>query len=575
DYSIGGKAPYVSSITALNTSPTNAGVVNYQVNFTEPVTGLDVSDFILNTNLGSAGITEISGSGNSYVASIDTGVGDGMLRLDLADDDSIVTSLGIPLGWEGAGNGNFTGEVYSIDKTPPSIVSIARANPSPTNALSVDFAVTFSEAVSGVDLSDFSLSTQNGAVLTAITGSGATYTVTVTTGIGNDDLRLDFVDNDSVSDPTGNTTTTGFTGGESYSVDRAAPFITSITPAGKPDSSGVDYTVSFSEPVTGVDGGDFSLFTMNGAAITNISGGGNQYIVSVSVQPGSDSIRLDLLDNDSIVDGIGNPLGGVGGGNGNYMGGIFNIAIDTPIVTSIIRAGASPTHAANVNFIVTFSEVVDGVDASDFQITGGAIHTIQNLSPFYVVNVTAGAIDGELKLDLIDDDSIHNAQGITLGGNGIGNGNFSGEAFIIDRTPPLVTSIVRAGNNPTINPTADFIVTFSEPVQGVELGDFKVTGSNVILSSVLNLQDANPFFWITVGTGAGSGTIRLDLSDNGNITDQAGNPLANNNYTTGESFTLAKTPVDFTAPTINALPGNLTNTPFSPPSWSTVWNAQA
>lgn len=575
DYSIGGKAPYVSSITALNTSPTNAGVVNYQVNFTEPVTGLDVSDFILNTNLGNAGITEISGSGNSYVASIDTGVGDGTLRLDLADDDSIVTSLGIPLGWEGAGNGDFTGEIYSIDKTPPSIVSIARANPSPTNALSVDFAVTFSEAVSGVDLSDFSLSTQNGAVLTAITGSGATYTVTVTTGIGNDDLRLDFVDNDSVSDPTGNTTTTGFTGGESYSVDRAAPFITSITPAGKPDSSGVDYTVSFSEPVTGVDGGDFSLFTMNGAAITNISGGGNQYIVSVSVQPGSDSIRLDLLDNDSIVDGIGNPLGGVGGGNGNYMGGIFNIAIDTPIVTSIIRAGASPTHAANVNFIVTFSEVVDGVDASDFQITGGAIHTIQNLSPFYVVNVTAGAIDGELKLDLIDDDSIHNAQGITLGGNGIGNGNFSGEAFIIDRTPPLVTSIVRAGNNPTINPTADFIVTFSEPVQGVELGDFKVTGSNVILSSVLNLQDANPFFWITVGTGAGSGTIRLDLSDNGNITDQAGNPLANNNYTTGESFTLAKTPVDFTAPTINALPGNLTNTPFSPPSWSTVWNAQA
>lgn len=576
DYSIGGKAPYVSSITALDPNPSNAGVVNYQVNFTDPVTGVDAADFFLTTSISDAGIAGVSGSGNSYLVSVNTGTGDGTLRLDLADDDSIVTSLGIPLGWEGAGTGNFSGDIYSVDKTAPSVVSIMRANPNPTNAASVDFSVTFSEFVSGVDPTDFNLSTLNGATLANIAGSGANYTVTVLTGNENDDLRLDFIDNDSVSDPTGNTTSTGFTGGESYSVDRAAPAVTSIIPVGKADSSGVDYTVSFSEPVTGVDGGDFSLFTMNGAAITNISGGGNQYIVSVSAQPGRDSIRLDLLDNDSIVDGIGNPLGGVGAGNGNTMGGIFNIAIDTPIVTSIIRAGASPTNASNVNFIVTFSEFVDGVDTGDFQMTGGGtINTIQNLSPFFVVNVNAGAMDGELILDLIDDDSIHNAQGITLGGDGLGNGNFSGEAFTIDRTPPQVTSIVRAGNNPSINPTADFIVTFSEPVQGVEPGDFKVTGSNVILSSVLNLQNADPFYWITVGTGAGSGTIRLDLIDNGNITDRAGNPLANNNYTTGESFTLAKTPVDFAAPTINAVPGNLTNTPLSPPSWSTVWNAQA
>lgn len=575
EYIIGGKAASVTAITRMNPSPSNADQVNYQVTFSDAVSGVDASDFFLDSNLTGAGITGVSGSGNTYVVTVNTGSGDGTLRLDLADDDSIVTSLGLPLGWEGSGTGNFIGESYSVDKSEPSILSITRAHSSPTNAASVDFAVNFTESVTGVDLSDFALSTSNGATLANITGSGASYVVTVNTGNGNDALRLDFVDNDSVIDPAGNTTLAGFNTGEDYIVDRAAPVVTSITPFGAPDAPSVDFIVSFSEPVTGVDGGDFFLSTMNGAAITNVTGSGGQYIVSVAIQPGSDSIRLDIADNDSIVDGIGNPLGGAGFGNGNFMGGIHNVAIDTPIVTSIIRATANPTNAAVAAYIVTFSEVVDGVEASDFVLTNGSINNIQNLSPFFIVNVNTGAVDGDMKLDLVDDDSIRNAQGVALGGNGTGNGNFNGEAFTIDRTPPQVTSIVRAGSNPTLTPTADFIVTFSEPVLGVEPGDFTVKESNVILSSVISLQNADPFYWVTVRTGAGSGSIRLDLFDNGNITDRAGNPLANNGYINGEIFTLAKTTVDFPAPIITAIPGGLTNNPFSPLSWSPVPNAQA
>ncbi|MCE7918422.1 MAG: hypothetical protein DYG85_02745 [Chloroflexi bacterium CFX1] len=571
EYILGDAAPFVSSIARLDRDPSNAGVVNYQATFTDAVTGVDASDFVLT---GGAGIANVSGSGNSYVVSVNTG-GDGILRLDLADDDSIASSLGLPLGWEGATNGNFSGETYTVDKTPPAILSIARATPSPTNAASVDFVVTFNESVSGVDLADFAISTTSGAALTGINGAGASYIVTVATGNGNDTLRLDFVDNDSILDPAGNTTLAGFSNGESYAVDRAAPVVASIAPVGGADASSVDFAVSFSEPVIGVDGGDFFLQTMNGATITNIAGGGSQYVVSVAIQPGSDSIRLDVADNDSIADEIGNPLGGAGSGNGNFMGGIHNASIATPIVTSIIRASANPTNAATAAFIVTFSEIVEGVDAGDFVLTNGTIRDIQNLSPFFVVNVETGAVDGEMRLDLVDDDSIHNAEGVALGGSGAGDGNFSGEAFTLDRAAPQVASIIRAGNNPTLGPTADFIVTFSEPVLGVESSDFTITGSNVILSSVVNLQNADPFYWVTATIGAGSGTIRLDLFDNGNITDRAGNLLANNGFITGESFTLAKTTVDFSAPVIAAIPGNLTNNAFSPPSWSVVPDARA
>lgn len=579
EYTIGGSAPSVTSITRQNASPTNAGSVNFQVTFSESVSGVDAADFILATNLPGASIANVTGLGNSYTVSVNTGSGDGNLRLDLADNDTILDSLNIPLGGVGAANGNFTSvDFYSIDRSSPAVTSIAPANLNPTNAASVDFAITFSEPVNGVDITDFAPITNNGAILKAITGSGANYIVTAATGAGNDTLRLDFIDNGTVSDLAGNITSIGFTNGIAYTIDRSAPFVTSITPIGKqPNASSVEYTVSFSEAVTDVDGGDFFLSTINRAAITNVTGAGSQYVVSIALQPGSDSIRLDMNDNDSIVDGFGNPLGGPGMGNGNIIGGVFNIAIDTPITTSIIRATASPTNAASVDYIVTFSEPVSGVDAGDFIAGNGAfISNVSNSNPFYIVTVNTSASNGEVKLDLIDNDSIVNEQGITLGGNGAGNANFtSGESYFIDRTAPQITSIVRASGNPAINPTADFIVTFSEAVNGVEGTDFVLAQSNVIKSSVVTVQNVNPFYWVTVNTGIGSGTIRLDLFDNGNITDLAGNPLVNNTYVLGESFTIAKTPVDFSAPGINSPSKPLTNNPYIPLMWSAVWNAQA
>jgi WD40-like Beta Propeller Repeat len=89
-------------------------------------------------------------------------------------------------------------------------------------------------------------------------------------------------------------------------------------------ASNVRFTVAFSEAVTGVDATDFTLATtggISGASISSISGSGDTYMVTVNTGSGHGTIRLDVVDDDSIKDGSNNPLGGVGGGNGSFVGG--------------------------------------------------------------------------------------------------------------------------------------------------------------------------------------------------------------------------------------------------------------
>jgi hypothetical protein len=571
EYIIGQSYANVTSITRLNSSPTNSSNVNFQVTFSEAVTGVDVSDFILSTNIPNAVVDNVSGSGNIYTVSVSSANVDGTLRLDLVDDDSVTSGSLQPLGGVGLGNGNFSnGEVYTIDRTPPKTISITRVNPSPTSLASINFLVTFSESVTGVDISDFVLTTNNNTQLVNVTGSGNLYTVTVNTNVGNDEIRLDFVNNGSVLDLANNPTNENFTTGETYSIDRTAPFVTSITRANV-NGLGVDFTVRFSEAVTGVDGSDFFLSTINNAVITSVTGANDFYTVSVLLNPGTDVIRLDLINNNSILDVYGNLL------NANFTNGeVYSTSFGVPVVASIVRASNNPTNASTIDFIVTFTELVNGVDVNDFVVSNnGFVTNINNANPFYVVTVNTRTNEGLLKLDLIDNDSIINSENIPLGGEGIGNANFTnGESFTIDKTPPQVTSIIRASNNPTIDSVVNYIVTFSEPVMNVDTSDFFVTTSN-LNSFAVNVQNQNPFYIINVSTGAGSGNLRLDLLNNNSITDLAGN-LLTSHFTNGESFTVAKPSVNFDAPNLftNRIP-TLSNNPRPNISWSNVKNAQA
>lgn len=113
--------PVVLSITRVNPNPSAFSTVNFTVNFSENVTGVNAGDFSLSTtNISGTSIAQVTGSGSTYNVSVNTGSGNGYVQLNLVDDDSIKDSQNNSLGSTGINNGDFTnGEVYSIIKTVP------------------------------------------------------------------------------------------------------------------------------------------------------------------------------------------------------------------------------------------------------------------------------------------------------------------------------------------------------------------------------------------------------------------------------------------------------------------------
>jgi hypothetical protein len=568
-------APTAQSIALLDAGTTNAATVHWTVTFSEPVTGVDTSDFTLahaGTQSGGS-ISSVMGSGTTYTVTSSTGSGSGTLGLNLVDDDTITDAGANKLGGSGTGNGNLSGATYAIDLVAPTAISMTRADASPTNAATVHWTVTFSEPVTGVDTTDFALAhtgTQTGGTISSISGTGTTYTVTSSTGSGEGTLGLNLVDDDTIADTL--TNKLGGTGagngnltGATYAIDLVAPTAVSIlrVDASPTNAATVHWTVTFSEPATGVDTTDFALAhtaTQTGGTISSVSGTGTTYTVTSSTGSGDGTLGLNLVDDDTIADAGANKLGGSGTGNGNLTGATYAIDLVAPTAVSILRVDASPTNAATVHWTVTFSEPVTGVDTTDFALThtatqtGGTISSVSGTGGTYTVTSSTGSGDGTLGLNLVDDDTIADAGANKLGGSGTGNGNLTGATYTIDLVAPTVTSIQRVDTSPAnASATVHWTVAFSEPVTGVDITDFTLahTGSQTG-GTISSISGTGTTYTVTSSTGGGDGTLGLNLVDDDTIIDTLTNKLGGtgtgNGNLTGATYT-----IDNTAPTMSSL----------------------
>jgi CSLREA domain-containing protein len=171
---------------------------------------------------------------------------------------------------------------------------------------------------------------------------------------------------------------------QSIIFDFTSPTVVSIlraSPNPTTPNTSVNVTVTFSEPVVGVDATDLLLNisgASSGASITNISGTGATRTVTVDTGNlgiagnGTGAIRLDLVDDDSITDFSGNLLGGAGAGNGDFnTGESYTVTYPTLVVTQTADSNDGVCDAnCSLRDAVDVANAMAGAQVINFQIPG-------------------------------------------------------------------------------------------------------------------------------------------------------------------------------------------------------------
>ncbi|MEG5192619.1 ELWxxDGT repeat protein, partial [Microcoleus sp. ARI1-A4] len=202
-----------------------------------------------------------------------------------------------------------------IDGIAPTVTSITRKTPTATltNSNSVTYTVSFSEPVKNLDIGDFTLNktgTVNGNIASVSAATGTTIDVTVNSISGDGNLGLDVPATATINDIPGNALTAAFTTGQTYTVDKTPPTVTINQATAQTDptaTSPINFTVTFSEPVTGFDAADIDLTTSTatGTLTPTITGGGPVYTVAVNGMTGSGNVIPSIKAN-GVTDTAGN-----------------------------------------------------------------------------------------------------------------------------------------------------------------------------------------------------------------------------------------------------------------------------
>lgn len=352
--------------------------------------------------------------------------------------------------------------------------------------------ITFSEAMTGLTLSDFLVSNATLANLT--TTDGIVYTVDVTPAAdGSVTLQLP-------ANVAQNTQAAGNKASNILTVaaDLAVPVITQVdVPADNIYNAGsvLTFTVHYSENVTitGTPKLPIIIGTLPVQA-SYVSGSGTRLLVfTYTVQNGDqdmDGIALGsalTLNGGSIKDGINND----GVLTLNNIASTANVLVNTAH-PSVVISSPAPTVTAPFSITITFSEAVTGFTSSDFVLANATVSNLQTSdNKVYTALVIPGAA-GTLSIGIPADVAV----------NAANNGNTASNTVstMVDFNAPYITQVnVPADNTYHSGDVLSFSVTFNKGVY--------VTGTPS-LDIIIGTKTAQA----TLVSGSGTGVLTFNYT---------------------------------------------------------------
>ncbi|MGE8065435.1 Ig-like domain-containing protein [Pseudomonas sp. NPDC089569] len=411
------------------------------ITFSEAVTGFSNAD--LSIANGTLSNVSSSDGGITWTATFTP-------TADITHTGNLITldNTGVINASGNAGTGTTDSNTFAIDTALPTATIVVADNRLGIGATSL-VTITFSEAVSGFDLSDISVA--NG-VLSNLSSSdgGVTWTATLTPTAGiSDATNLIVLDTSGVQDAAGNLGAS-IALSNNYILDAARPTV-EIVVANPHLGIGQSTTVtfSFSEAVSDFDLSDLSVANGELSNLTSRDGGKTWTATFTPTANITHPSNFIALDTSNVSDLAGNA--------GDTVAVSNNYALDSerPSATVVI---SNPNMGVGQTSLVTitFSKAVSGFDLSDISVDNGTLSNLSSsdggktwtatLTPNTNVNSTRNTI------------SINSAGVSDVVGNS-GSGVNQSDNFAINTVPPVITPIT-----PVVVVTPDPAFRSSNPV---------------------------------------------------------------------------------------------------------------
>ncbi len=406
------------------------------ITFSEAVSGFTNADLTLAN--GTLSAVSSSDGGITWTATFTP-------TANITDTTNLISldNSGVINGSGNSGVGVTDSNNYAIDTTRPTATIVVADNRLGIGETTT-VTITFTEAVSGFDLSDLSVANGNLSNLLSSDG-GKTWTATLTpTANINDTTNLILLDSSNVVDAAGNAGA-GIAISNNYALDATRPTATIVVAnpnLGIGQSTLV--TITFSEAVNNFDLSDLSVTNGELTQLASSDGGKTWTGTFTPTASITDPSNFIALDTSNVTDLAGNSGDSVAVSN-NYV-----IDGERPTATVVV---ANPNIGVGQTSLVTFTfnEAVSGFDLSDVTVANG---TLSNLSSNDGGKTWTATLTPTSNLNNANNAISLNVAGVSDGSGNAGSGTSQSNNFAINTVP--------APTAPIVSPDPEFRV--SQPV---------------------------------------------------------------------------------------------------------------
>lgn len=248
------------------------------------------------------------------------------------------------------------------DTVPPTVtINQAVGQSDPTNNGTVNFTAVFSESVTDFTGADVAVSgtAQLSSIIKTVTGGPSSYTVAVSGVTGNGTVTAT-VPAGGALDPAGNANLVSTSTDNTVTLDTTAPTVTINQAAGQADptnSGTVNFTVAFSEPVTGFTNPDVTIGGggTGGTKTAAVTGGPTTYNVAVTGATGNGTVTA------AVTAGAAQDAAGNASSASTSTDNTVTLDTTAPAVANVTLANNATLGSAvdNDTLTVLYSEQMD------------------------------------------------------------------------------------------------------------------------------------------------------------------------------------------------------------------------